>query len=359
MLVKRAGIRPYYYEGDWRPSSWVTKQVRYWIDADAFQYYSNVRIPAELQNLDEAVGLIAQLNVLEGVSCGSPNLNERHVRALLAVPTLNKLSVGKANLSPEFVRQVINDRQWEELVFSEIAFDDVLLADIQRQKELSRLCFDALTASAPALEGLANCSKLKFVDVHQCRCAGTIAKLARKLPNLRDIYVEDSSISATEMREFADVGGIRELHFCDCLIECPDSEILVNSPSLDWLTFYKSPISPAIVKGIANHPAMRNLILDGAFTDADAERLGNLPAVYELAFVSCDLTDEGLQHFAKAKTLKLLTLPKGTKCTVEGIRRLQAKLPVKVFVGDLGDGCMLGEATVYEPGGGIRKMGGK
>jgi hypothetical protein len=357
--LKEMGITPYWSQFDWRAPSWGTKQVRYWIDADAFQHYSNVGIPADVKDLDEAIGLIAQLHGLEGVSCGSPNLGEKQVRALMAIPGLNKLGARKANLSPEFVRELINDRQWQELGFSEIPFDDGMLADLRQQKELTRLFFDASEASAPAVEALADCPKLRFIAVYRCRCAGALARIARKMPKLRDLNLAHSNISAEEMEEFADVGSLRELHFDRCTIDPEAGAILTNSPGMDWLQFYKSPVSPATMIGIVNHPAMEDLVLDGPFTDADAEWLGQLPVISSVAFVSCELTDAGLLQFAKAKTLKSLILPKETKCTVEGIRRLQAKLPIEVYVGDLGAGCILGEATVYEPGGVVRKQRGK
>lgn len=356
--LKELGITPYYHESDWRPPSWTATQVRRWIDADAFNRYSNIAIPADTPDLDEVIGLAAQLNGLEGVSCGPSNLTEAHVRRLLAIPGLTRLSVGEVNLSGEFVREVINARQWKELSLFAIPLDDAMLGDLRRQNELTRVFFDASAASAPALEGLADCPKLQYVSVYRCRSAGGIARLARKAPSLTDVFIDQSTISAAEMREFADVGGMKELHFSNCAIECPDEEILATSPSLRRLECYKAKISMANLKGIVNHPALDSLALDGVFTDVDAEQLAKMPAIKSVAFVTCDLTDEGLQHFAKAKTLNMLILPQETRCTVEGIRRLQSKLPIDVYVGDLGEGVILGEATVYEAGGKVRMMSG-
>lgn len=329
-----------------KPSLWVAA-ARNWIDPDAFRKPNGVQFHETIPNLDEAVTLVCQLNDLREIMIDGATLNDEHFRNITKVESLTYLMATKGSCDSATADCLVQNKNWVMLQISEAKFNDGQLAEIAKMKSLTHLTFNASQASASGLQSLEGCTSLQDLYTYDPKHAGGIAKAVRKIPAIRAVILLNAQICADDLAEFGDIGALKWLQFYDCQIDSAKIDRLASAKSLTNIEFFLTPVSPAIIDAVRGYPRLTMLGLDSCVDDSNAEKLADLSALKMLALSNCNLTDEGLQQFAKIRTLKSLTLTEDTRCTEAGIRRLQEKAPVRVSVGVGAKGLQ------YLPGGGV------
>lgn len=327
-------------------TTWLTHQLRRWIDKDAFCKVAAVRIRETSREVDEAINLLSRLDDLKAIDCDSFPLNDGHFDRIAGISSLTRLAAEHGECSRQTARRLLENQHWELLALPKVRFDDELLGEVSQQRNLLRLTFDGADSSARGLESLANCRGLQEVFIYHANEAGGFARAIRRLPKMRQAIVLQSTIGADDLAEFGDVGGLQLLHFYECTIDSTNIDKLANAKSVSSLEFFKSPVSSNAVAAVCKLPKLQILSLDHCLDDHNVTKLAALPTLRILAFSKTDLTDEGLQHLAKIRTLTLVVLPADTKCTESGIRRLQEKATIRVVVGE-----HMSNGMLYLPGG--------
>jgi hypothetical protein len=305
-----------------------------------------VRFRDTSQELDEAIRLLLELDDLRAVDCNKLPLEDHQLRKFAYLTSLTSLSAEHGACSSQTVRRLLENPNWELLGLPKVRFDDETLVELGKQKKLLRLTFDASNASAAGLENLASCKALLEVFLYRVKEAGGFARAIRRLPSIRMAILLESRIGAHDLAEFGDIGALKSLQFYECNIDSSEIAQMANATNLTHLEFFKSPISPRAVNAVQSLTKLQILSLDNCVDDGNVAELAALPALKYLALTKTDLTDDGLQHAAKIRTLTLLVLPVDTKCTEGGIRRLQEKAAIRVVIGE-----HMSDGILYLPGG--------
>lgn len=327
-------------------STWVTSQLRRWVDKDAFRRATSVNIRANARDIDEVIALLPSLDELMELNCNKQSLNDHQLQEIASIRSLRHLGAEQSNCSPQVVRKLLENPNWELLALPKVKFNDELLVELGRQTKLQRLTFDASEVSADGLEHLASCRSLLEVFLYRVQHAAGFARAIRRLPKVKMAILLESTIGADDLAEFGDIGTLKSLQFYDCQIDSSKIDRIAKATQLSHLEFFRSPVSTDAVAAVGRLSKLQILSLDSCVDDHNVRELASLPALKYLALTKTELTDEGLQHAARVRTLTLVVLPVDTKCTEAGIRRLQEKAAIRVVIGET-----MSDGMLYLPGG--------
>ncbi len=328
------------------PASWLTKKVRTWIDRDAFRKVTGITIAAEATDLEQIAKLLPKLNGLEYIHNQSPSLTDVHLQQLSRVSTLRQLILSKGKYSTEGLRPLLKRDHWIRLQAPGAVFDDDMLAQLAQMKDLRFLSFNASKTTLEGFESLSNCRMLQGLVVIQMQNVGDAIQRLNPTTSLDTLDIQQSSISQEDIENISNLAQLKVLAFERCVFRGSSLDPLTKIAGLRFIDLSHTPLTPNQVSFLERFKGLRSIRLHGGVSESNIESLlQSSPTLGLLGFTATDLTDEGLQKVAVCRTLDHLFLPKDTKCTVNGIRKLQEKSKVKVSISDdLG-------GTLYLPGG--------
>lgn len=169
-------------------------------------------------------------------------------------------------------------------------------------------------------------SVLKFEGSRSLSNAGVA--VAKDLPRLTDISLEDSQITDESLKLLAQSDTIRRIRAPRTNLSDRGVRYLADAPQLELLDLLQcSGISDASLSTIGNLPHMRNLRVSGSrITDGGLKHLAGLGNIAALGLQHTAISDAGVAHLEGLKSLKEINLY-GTPITDAALDSL-AELPV-------------------------------
>lgn len=168
---------------------------------------------------DAAFQHLAKAAKLESIQLGGPAVTDSGISKLKTLRTLKRLSICCPEVTGVFTKTLLSDSALEELEI--LAGQKFLLASVEFGKSARTLRTLMLPAEAIKPE-----SRLEFLQAfqnleslhlgHNVNLGGRIGTVLRKLPKLQHLVLHDSDITDEDLREIAQIGSLRVLHFYNC-----------------------------------------------------------------------------------------------------------------------------------------------
>jgi hypothetical protein len=155
-----------------------------------------------------------------------------------------------------------------------------------------------------------------------------LAELA-PLTGLRDLGLEYIPIRGEGLRNLASVENLEVLSISGWKLTAAELKEIKNIKRLRSLTLTLSPkeIDPGM-SAIGELSGLESLHLEGELTDAGMKPLKTMVGLRELRLRYAKITDDGLMELKGLKKLESLKLFLCESITDEGVRGLQAALPI-------------------------------
>lgn len=204
---------------------------------------------------------------------------------------------------------------------------DAALLRLGKLKNLESLVLAGASVSDAGLAALAQFENLRALDISGLD--GITEQGLKHLEGLKGLQQLNltlfgfSGLKAESLKHLAGLTELRDL----CLTEDPGTirgglVHLVRLRQLQRLDLSDCTLGNADLKAVASLTSLRSLSLNGNFTDAGLEPLGDLLHLETLDLTMSDVTGEGLVHLAECQELRELRLPGSV--TDDGLKAVAA-----------------------------------
>lgn len=265
---------------------------------------------------DNACKTISQFKELTKLEIDSPNLTDKGLRYLAALPGLKILRVCSPKISDVGLSYLASSPQLETLEISNTVINKIgkTIAKTENYK-ITDACFKNLT-------GIKSLKSISFLDTGLSANCGAYMSLLPQLEsfyfgqkqilsdesfrgfgasNLQKLYFFDSEIDEKQFEELAKCKSLKELHLGKSKISLAGLMKLCKLPNLDTLAFNGSRYISDELIDVILYFKLKTLILDSSnISESQFIRLGRMKSLETLSFIRCDeLTETAIQTVGK------------------------------------------------------------